>query len=60
MFPFKLFHVRLHLFGLHGEPEVVITFLQIFRMQRLGELEMNQFRALVAANQQFQRECSFI
>jgi hypothetical protein len=28
MFPFKLFHVRLHLYGLRGEPEVLITFLR--------------------------------
>jgi hypothetical protein len=26
--PFKLFHVRLHLYGLRGEPEVLITFLR--------------------------------
>jgi hypothetical protein len=36
MFPFKLFHVRLHLFGLHGEPEVVITFLQDLQDATLG------------------------
>jgi hypothetical protein len=29
-------------------------------MQYLQELEMNQFHALVAVNQQFKRECSFI
>jgi hypothetical protein len=29
MFPFRLFHVRLHLYGLLGEPEeVVATFLR--------------------------------